>query len=254
MNETQTYTIKQLADMASVTTRTLRYYDQIGLLVPASTGGNGYRYYDRESLLRLQQILFLRELDVPLKEIRGLLSQPDLDLQVVLCRHRTALDGRRKRMQKLIETIDHTIANLKGENTMTDNEYFEGFDQSQYEEEVKERWGDTPQYAESQRKWKSFSKEQKDAILKKSSELTLRMVAQEGSTPEDADVQAAVGEYFTHMNQSFYTFNLEFFRNLSDMWVADERFAANYEKIRTGGAEFVRQAVHIYCDKHQTPV
>ena len=250
MNETQAYTIKQIADLASVTTRTLRYYDQIGLLSPASTGGNGYRYYDRSSLLRLQQILFLRELDVPLQEIRRLLSQPNLDLQAVLSRHRAALDRRRKRLQKLIETIDHTIANLKGENNMTDSEYFEGFDQSQYEEEVRERWGDTPQYAESQRKWKSFTKEQKDAILKTSSELTLRMVAQADSSPDDADVQAAVGEYFTHMNQSFYTFNLEFFRNLSDMWVADERFAANYEKIRKGGAAFVRQAVHIYCDNH----
>ena len=250
MNNTQAYTIKQIADLASVTTRTLRYYDQIGLLSPASTGGNGYRYYNRGSLLRLQQILFLRELDVPLQEIRGLLSQPNLNLQTVLSRHRAALDGRSKRLQKLIETIDHTISNLKGENNMTDSEYFEGFDQSQYEEEVRERWGDTPQYAESQRKWKSFTKEQKDAILKTSSELTLRMVAQADSSPDDADVQAAVGEYFTHMNQSFYTFNLEFFRNLSDMWVADERFAANYEKIRKGGAAFVRQAVHIYCDNH----
>jgi MerR family transcriptional regulator, thiopeptide resistance regulator len=250
MNGKQAYTIKQLADIASVTTRTLRYYDQIGLLEPASTGENGYRYYDKGSLLRLQQILFLRELDVPLQEIGGLLSQPDLDLKVVLAKHRAALDGRRKRLQKLIETIDHTITNLKGENKMTDKEYFEGFDQSQYEQEVKDRWGDTPHYAESQHKWKSFSREQKDVILKKSSELTLRMVAQADSSPSDEDVQAAVGEYFTHMNQSFYTFNLEFFRNLSDMWVADERFAANYEKIRQGGAEFARQAVHIYCDNH----
>ena len=135
---------------------------------------------------------------------------------------------------------------------MDDKEYFEGFDHSQYEEEVKERWGDTPQYAESQRKWKRYSREQKAAIFKKNSEITLRMVAQADSSPGDEDVQTAVGEYFKHMNESFYTFNLEFFRNLSDMWVADERFAANYEKIRPGGAKFVRQAVHIYCDNQKT--
>ncbi|MFC2028679.1 MerR family transcriptional regulator [Chloroflexota bacterium] len=247
---TPIYTIKQLADLASVTTRTLRYYDKLGILKPASTGGNGYRYYDRQSLLRLQQILFLRELDVPLREIQELLNQPDLNLQAVLTRQREALESRKNRLQKLIETIDHTIANLKGENKMTDKEYFEGFDQSKYEDEVKERWGDSPQYIESQRKWKSYSKEQKDAIMKAGSKITLRMVAQADSSPGDEDVQSAVGEYFNHMNESFYTFDLGFFRNLADMWAADERFAANYEKIRPGGAEFVKQAVHFYCDNH----
>jgi len=250
MKGSELYTIKQIADMAHVTTRTLRYYDQIGLLRPAQTGENSYRYYDRDSLLRLQQILFLRELDVPLSDIREMLNKPELDLQVVLTGHRAALDGRRVRLQTLIDTIDHTIANLKGENKMNDKDYFDGFDQSQYEDEVKERWGDSSQYTESQKNWKSYSKEQQEEIKQAGGEITVRMVGKADSSPEDEDVQTAVGEYYAHMNKYFYTFELGFYRNLADMWVADERFAVNYERIRIGGAEFVRQAVHIYCDRH----
>ena len=252
MKTPEIYTIKQIADLASVTTRTMRYYDQIGLLRPTKTGRNGYRYYDRDSLLRLQQILFLRELDVPLREIQNLLNQTDLDLPAALARQRNALEGKRKRLQTLIKTIDHTIANLRGDNEMDDKDYFEGFDQSQYEEEVKERWGDNPKYAESQRRWKSYSKDEKEAIVKAGGEISIRMVASEDSSADDEDVQTAVGEYYAHMNKYFYSFDLPFYSNLADMWVADERFAANYEKIRPGGAEFVRQAVHIYCDRQQT--
>ncbi|MFC2064198.1 MerR family transcriptional regulator [Chloroflexota bacterium] len=250
MSETQTYTIKQIADLAHVTTRTLRYYDQIGLLEPASTGGNGYRYYDKENLLRLQQILFLRELDVPLEEIREMFNQPELNMKVALTGHRSALDGKRMRLKKLIETIDDTIANLQGENEMTDRDYFDGFDQSQYEDEVKERWGDSLQYAESQKNWNSYSKEKQEEIKQVGGEITVRMVGDAESSPKDRIIQTAVGEYYAHMNKYFYNFDLDFYRKLADMWVADERFAINYERIRTGGADFVHQAVHIYCDNH----
>lgn len=245
-----TYTIKQIADLAGVTTRTLRYYDAIGLLSPADIGGNGYRYYDQDSLLRLQQILFFRELDVPLKEIQFIMSRPDFDLLRALESHRSALMHRAKRLNRLIDTVDLTIAEIKGEIIMDDKEIFDGFDQSQYEQEVRERWGNTPQYAESQRKWANYSREQKQAILAEGGQITQRMVADSSASADDPKVQAAVGEYFAYLNQYFYTCDVEFLRNLADMWVADQRFAANYDRIRAGGAEFVRQAVHIFCDRN----
>jgi DNA-binding transcriptional MerR regulator len=247
-----TFTIKEIADLAGVTTRTLRYYDEIGLLSPADVGGNGYRYYDQDSLLRLQQILFFRELDVPLDEIQLIMSRPDFNLLGALERHRSALLDRSKRLNRLIDTIDNTIAEIKGDSSMKDKEYFEGFDESQYEEEVRQRWGNTPQYAESQKKWASYSKEQKEAIKVEGGEITRRMVALDPDTaPDDPDVQAAIGEYHAYINRYFYTCDVEFIRNLADMWVEDPRFAINYERIREGGAAFVRQAVHIFCDRHR---
>ncbi|MBN1667876.1 MAG: MerR family transcriptional regulator [Anaerolineales bacterium] len=244
------YTIKEIADLAGVSTRTLRYYDQIGLLSPAETGENNYRYYNRASLLRLQQILFYRELDVPLKQIQHIMAQPDFNPLQALQEHRQALQTRAARLERLIETVDQTIATLQGEWMMSEKDYFEGFDENQYTEEVEQRWGHTPQYAESQRKWNSYSKAKKETIKAEGSQITRRMVGDDPELkPDDPDVQAAVGDYYAYLNKYFYRCNLEFLRNLAEMWVQDARFAANYERIRTGGAEFVRQAVIIYCER-----
>jgi len=199
----------------------------------------------------LQQIMYFRELDVPLKDIQLILNLPEFNLVSALEDHRLTLQNRVRRLNTLIETVDQTIATIKGEWTMSDKEYFEGFDESQYEEEVKQRWGNTPQYAESQRKWGSYSEEQKQALKEKMGEITLRMVGTDAAlTPDDPGVQQAVKEYFEFLNQTFYTCDLEFYRNLSSMWVEDPRFAINYERIREGGSVFVRDAVHIFCDRN----
>jgi DNA-binding transcriptional MerR regulator len=118
------YTIKEIADLAGVTTRTIRYYDEIGLLDPALTGDNGYRYYDQDSLLSLQQILFFRELDVPLKEIQLIMSRRDFNLLSTLENHRSALHIKVRRLDTLIDTLDQTIATVKGDGTMSDKDVF----------------------------------------------------------------------------------------------------------------------------------
>lgn len=245
------YTIKEIADLAGVSTRTLRYYHEIGLLHPASTGDNSYRYYDQGSLLQLQQIMFFRELDIPLKDIQLIMSSPHFNLLEALENHHTSLQSRANRLEKLIDTVDQTINKLKGDKDMTAKEYFEGFDESQYEEEAKQRWGHTNQYAESQKKWSSYTREQKDAIKVEGGALTKRMVGQDPTVkPDDKDVQAAIGEYHAYINKYFYTCDIDCLRGLADMWVEDSRFANNYERIRQGGAKFVQKAVHIYCERH----
>jgi DNA-binding transcriptional MerR regulator len=108
------YTIKELADLAGVTTRTLRYYDQMGILTPAELGSNGYRYYDHDNLLRLQQVLFYRELDIPLKEILYILNRPDFQLLPALHNHQESIHSKVKRYQGLLVTIQKTISNLEG--------------------------------------------------------------------------------------------------------------------------------------------
>jgi DNA-binding transcriptional MerR regulator len=246
-----TYTIKEIAGLAGVTTRTIRYYDEIGLLPPANIGDNGYRYYNQGSLLRLQQILFFRELDVPLKDIHQIMSRPDFNLLGALKKHRSSLQTRADRLGKLIDTVDTTIDSITGEHTMSANDYFEGFDETKYKGEARERWGGTAQFAESQVKWASYTKEQKEAIKAEGGEITNRMVARDpNASPDDPQVQAAIGEYFAYLNRYFYTCDIDHLRGLADMWVQDPRFASNYESIREGGAEFVREAVHIYCDRN----
>lgn len=247
------YSIKELADLAGTSTRTLRYYDQLGLLIPARIGENGYRYYDRSNLLTLQQILFFRELDLPLKEIRFLLERPDFQLQDLLKHHQGEIQRRIARYQELLETIAKTVSDLEGERIMTDDEYFSGFDEAKYHQEAQQKWGHTPQYQESQAKWSSYSSEEQDRIKKLGREITQRMVSDNPQArPSDPDVQAAVREYYQYLNHYFYGFEIEFMRVLADMWVEDPRFAINYERIREGGAEFVRQAVHIFSESQKT--
>jgi len=251
LEKIMTYTIKEIADLANVTARTIRYYGEIGLLNPADIGENGYRYYDNDSLLRLQQILFFRELDVPLKEIDLIINRPEFNLVDALENHRSSMKNRIKRLKALIANIDNTIEVIQGKKKMAEKDYFKGFDETQYEDEAKERWDNTPQYEEQRRKWASFSKEQKEAIKVEGGRIAIRMVGTDPNiSPDDSNVQAAVGEYYAYLNKYFYTCNVTFLRGLSDMWVEDARFAVNYEKIREGGAMFVRETVHIFCDKN----
>jgi len=128
------YTISQLAKMAGVSVRTLHHYDHIGLLKPSSRTTAGYRLYEEQDLLRLQQILFFKELEFPLKEIRDILDDPEFDQIKALENHRRLLQKRTERLARLLKTIDKTIQRLEEDNmTMTDKELYEGFTQEQIE-------------------------------------------------------------------------------------------------------------------------
>ena len=148
-----TYTIKKIADLAGVSTRTLRYYDEIGLLEPSTKMDNGYRLYDHQNLLDLQQILFYRERDIPLEEIQLILNQPDFSPLKALEKQRDVLENRKKRIEILIRTVESTIENIEGEKSMPEKEFFDGFREEEYADEAKKLWGNTKQYKESQRKW-----------------------------------------------------------------------------------------------------
>jgi DNA-binding transcriptional MerR regulator len=139
------HTVMQVARLSGVSVRTLHHYDEVGLLKPACVGANGYRYYGREQLLRLQQILFHRELGFSLEEIGRVLDAGGFDRVAALKAHRTKLEAERKRYAKLIRTIDVTLAALEGETTMDDKAMWRGFDpelQAKYEERLVERLGD----------------------------------------------------------------------------------------------------------------
>ncbi|MCP4418449.1 MAG: MerR family transcriptional regulator, partial [Chloroflexi bacterium] len=159
------YTIKQLAELANVSKRTLRYYDQINLLPPSSVGANGYRYYDQDKVLRLQQIRFYQELDFSLQEIRAILDKSDFDVLQSLQTQKQALQQQAKRVGRLIETIDKTILHVQGRMNMKNRDLFAGFDdakQKEYAKEASRRW-DPKKKKKSNQRWNRLTADQKTA-------------------------------------------------------------------------------------------
>jgi DNA-binding transcriptional MerR regulator len=125
------YTVKQLSELAGVSIRTLHYYDEIELLKPSAVGDNGYRYYDEDAVYRLQQILFFREMDLGLLQIKDIVDSPDFDLVAALNQHRDALQAKIDRLQNLIQTVDSTIMHLVGEVEMSKKQLFTAFNEEE---------------------------------------------------------------------------------------------------------------------------
>lgn len=244
------YTVKQLAKLAGVTARTLHYYDQIGLLRPAALGENGYRYYGAEAVLRLQQILFFRELDFSLDQIKAILDRPDFDLLRALESHRRGLEERTARITRLIDTVDQTILHLRGEKIMSSKDFYKGFDeeqQKQYAEEAAQRWGATA--TESQQRWTSYGLEKKNEILAQMHEISAGVAANMDKGFASPEAQYWVGRWHRHIDQYFYPCSLEVFEGLGHMYSEDPRFRETYEKIRPGLAAFMVQAMSEYCKR-----
>ncbi|MFZ6029149.1 MAG: MerR family transcriptional regulator [Chloroflexota bacterium] len=248
------YTVKQLAQLAGVSARTLRYYDSIGLLKPNHYGENGYRYYDDEALLRLQQIRFYRALDFSLEVIGAILNAPDFDLLTALQTHRQALAGRVERFTQLIQTVDNTILHLKGVLPMKDKKpLFAGFDEEQqkeYEREAEQRWGSTSTWTESQHRWKSYTDEQKEQIFARASQIHHTILDNMDKGYDSPEVQQAVAAWYQHLG-SFYEPNLEILRGLGQAYAEDPRFRASYEAMHPDMPDFMRQAIEFYCDRQQ---
>lgn len=241
------FTVKQLSALAGVTPRTLHHYDEIGLLKPSRVGTNGYRYYGEESLLRLQQILFYRELDLPLDDIRKIMGRRDFDVLSALESHKQALTRQMQRAQRLIKTVDHTIEHLKGKTKMSNKALFEAFSEEEQEKLAKEaeQMYDAETVRASNRKWKSYSKEKKESILAEGNQIYVEMVAAMPKGAESKEVQALVARWRSHMDY-FWTPNLDQLVGLSEMYGNDPRFKANFDKIHPDLAEFMRAAVQAY--------
>lgn len=242
------YTVTQLAKLAGVSVRTLHHYDKIGLLKPRERSEAGYRYYGREELLRLQQILFYKELDFPLQEIQNMLDAKDFDLLQSLRFHRRELLRRSNRLEQLLATIDKTIEEIQNQRIMlTDKELYEGFSKGkEYRKEAVERWGEK-MISETESKLKNLGKEGWKNIKEEAEEITRNLAKLMDHAPAHAQVQEAIARFHMHLNQ-FYEVNETHYRGLADMYVQDERFKAHYDKYCEGLAEFVRKAIHIYCD------
>lgn len=243
------YTVKELADLAGVSRRTLHYYDEIELLKPSTKSDNGYRYYDEVAVLRLQQILFFRELGMSLAEIGTAVDAPDFDILLALQDHRQALQQRAKRLNSLIQTIDKTIDHLQGKVEMSTNEFFTGFDeetQKAYEKEAAERWDADEVKATSQR-WNNYSTYQQKQIMEEGNVIYIDLLAVMDKGADSLEVQQTIGRWHQHLRY-FYEPTVERMRGLGWGYTNDPAFAAFYEKIHPDMPQFISQAIAIYCD------
>jgi DNA-binding transcriptional MerR regulator len=241
------YTVKQLSTLAGVSARTLHYYDEIGLLKPESVGANGYRQYGDDSLLHLQQILFYKELDLPLEEIKKIMGRRDFDLLSALESHRTALRQRAERTERLIQTVDDTILHLKGKKDMSKKQFFEAFSEEQQAEYAREaeQMYDPETVRASNRKWKAYSAEEKQHILDEGGKVYTELLAVMPKGAASPEVQACVERWRKHMDY-FWTPKLEQLVGLAELYNQDPRFKANFDKIDPRLAPFMLEAVKVY--------
>lgn len=249
------YGIRELSELVGVSARTLRYYDEIGLLKPSRITEAGYRFYGEREIELLQQILFYRERDFDLKSIQKILYQDDFDVIHALEEHLSELENQRKRMDSLIQTVKRTIRSMKGECEMSDQEKFEAFkekvvkeNEEKYGTEVREKYGDEEVDASNRKilnmteaEWKAFQE------LEAKIRTSLKNAVLAGVSPESEDAKAIVLLHKEWLCKTWKQYTPEAHKGVAMLYVADERFKAYYDKDVEGCAAFLEQAVRCWA-------
>lgn len=242
------YTIKKLADLAGVSVRTLHYYDEIGLLKPQFRNKSGYRYYGEEAVMRLQQIMFFRELGFGLKEIGKIILKPDFDVLEALQSHRALLLKKSERVNELLVTVDKTIKKLKGEVKMQIKEYYQGFSDEQiekYRREARERWGEKT-LEESEKRVIKMGKE-KFAAIQAEGNIIFKTISNNMAKGFDStEVQEQVAEWRQWL-ENFSHYSEESVLGLGRVYSQDMEFARFFRKIHKDLPEFLTKAIEYYC-------
>ncbi len=245
------YSIHALAELAGISTRTLRYYDSIGLLHPCGTTAAGYRLYGPREVDLLQQILFYRALGVPLREIARIVQADDFDRLTALRSHLSALYARQAQTSALIETVQKTIQTLEKGDTMQDREKFEAFKQrivqeneAQYGAEVRARYGDAQADAANARLLgMSEADYERFEALKEEVQQALEQAVRHGSDPAGPEGERIVRLHKTWLGMTWKEYSAEAHQALAEGYVTDERFAAYYDRRLPGCARFLCDAV-----------
>ena len=242
------YTVGEVARLTHVSVRTLHHYDAIGLLTPSARSEAGYRLYADEDLERLQQVLVYRELDLPLDEIQRVLGDQSADRLEALVVQRDLVAEKPRRDEALLALIDKTILAMEGGIAMTKEEMFEvfgDFDPNEYEDEVQQRWGDTDAYKESARRTKRYRKEDWARMKAEQDEVNAAMIAlfDEGVAADDPRAADVADEARLLIDRWFYPCSRQMHVGLAEMYLADARFTATYETMRTGLAQWWHDAI-----------
>lgn len=241
--------INDVAKLTGVTVRTLHYYDEIGLLRPEEINQSGYRIYTEKSLEKLQQILFFRELDFPLDEIKELMEKSSFDEKLAMRRHMELLVKKRERLDRIIGLLSNKI---EGGGEMS----FKEFDSTEikaakekYAQEVKERWGNTDAYKESQKKTRGYDENKWKDVLGNGGSILQGFAECRECQPDSQQAQRLVKKWQDYITENFYTCTKEILSCLGMMYTGDERFTENIDRYGKGTAEFMAKAIEIYCSK-----
>lgn len=245
--------INEVAALTGTTSRTLRHYGELGLLPPARIGANGLRYYDRDALVRLQRILLLRELGLGLSEIGRVLDRR-VDVADALEEHACTLIDEQRRLARRLESVRRTLAALREGKELEMAEMFDGFDHTQYREEVEQRWG-ADAYARGAKWWEAKSPDEKKELERAQAERARAWVelSETDASPADPAAQGLAAQHVewlkgvpgTPAASGDPAALKRYVLGLAELYVADERFAANYGGQH--GAAFVRAALEHYA-------
>jgi DNA-binding transcriptional MerR regulator len=246
------YTVKQLAQISGVSIRTLHWYDEVGLLKPAYHGSNGYRYYEEEQLLILQQILFFRELGFELKQIRRILGRSDFDKMVALSSHRNVLKKNLEQTRKLIKTIDKTIQHLKGTKKMKEKEMFFGFSkeqQAQYEKQIIERFGEQGKahIEESKQNAKKWSKVDEEKLQQEFVAICkeLTHLLDQDCEVSAKEVQSVIRRHYLWL-KNFWTPTKESYAG-HGQFIAESDLRKAYEEYHPRLPEYIAEAIQFFA-------
>jgi DNA-binding transcriptional MerR regulator len=247
------YTVQKLASLAGVSTRTLRYYDEIGILKPARINSSGYRIYGQAEVDRLQQILFYRELDVSLDRIKEIITNPTFNGAAALKDHREKLLEKKLQLELLIANVDKTIALTEGRMKMSNKEKFEGFKKQMIEEneqkygsEIRKKYGNN-QVDQSNARVMNMTQEQHDEVTALAENIIVTLAeAFKTGDPAGELAQKAAEMHKQWLGFYWNKYSKEAHAGLAQMYVDDERFTAYYDKEQPGTAKFLRDAIYIY--------
>jgi DNA-binding transcriptional MerR regulator len=250
-------TVGRLADLAGVTIRTLHHYDEIGLVCPSGRTAAGYRVYSAPDVERLRQVLLYRRLGFGLREVAELVSDPGTDAVAHLRRQRSLLLDTRDRVDAMVAAIDKELeARAMGIN-LTPEEQLEVFGTAkiggEWSDEAEQRWGDTDPYRESRRRTAAYTKEDWKRIKAETDENVAAFAAllRAGAAADGPDAMDQAERHRQHISRHFYACGYPMHRGLADMYLADDRFTANYDSVEPGLAWYVHDAIHANAARHE---
>jgi DNA-binding transcriptional MerR regulator len=248
--------VGRLAELAGVTVRTLHHYDEIGLVQPSGRTSAGYRVYGAADVERLRQVLLYRRLGFGLREVADLVSDPSTDAVAHLRRQRSLLLEQRDRVDAIVAAIDKELEARSMGINLTPEEQLEVFGTDkvggEWADEAEQRWGDTDAYQQSQRRAASYGKEDWQRI-KAEADAGVQAFAEArraGLPADGLDAMDLAEGHRQHISRYFYDCGYDMHRGLADMYLADERFTANYDSVEPGLAQYVHDAIHANADRH----
>lgn len=249
----QEWTVREVARLSGVSVRTLHHYDAVGLLKPARVGENGYRWYGREELLRLQQILFHRELEFPLEAIAAVLKAPDFDRIAALRGHREKLEAQARRYDRLLATLDRTLADLEQEREMDAKTLYDGFapeKQGEYEAWLTDRYGgDMPAQIEaSKARMKGWGKADYESMKAEGDavEAALAKALAAGLPADSEAVQALIARHYAWVSRS-WTPDAAGYGGLADLYLDHPDFRLHYDKAGEGLVDYLAAGMRVFA-------